>query len=250
MKTLMLLLLCSPALADTLTYQSQTLAGTSTEVNGPATIVLSINDVYTVDVTISGPLAPNLNMTTITPTAWTVLCQSCQAPLSSSPVTAMMTATSAVFMFSTDQTGKVTNWSFSINGNFYLPFDDGSTNGSIINQGSGVYTSGASDVGNSTDLGSGKPYTVLTSGPRGIWTQSSLSNPAPAVQVLARTCNGTWGPPSNSVPGGLTPNADGSAMNCRVPAQYPSSWYMKTTIDGGKTVQFVQLKTLGLGNGK
>jgi hypothetical protein len=233
------------AFADTLTYQSQTLPGTNTEVDGPATFVGSLNDVYTVTVTVSGPLAPNLNNQMITPTAWVVTCQFCLNPVLASAPTLQpneMSSASAVFMFSTDATGKITAWNFAVSGNYVL----GDGQGGMLESGDGMFSSGDNALSHVT--GYGKQITQVNAGPKGTWTQSSLSNPAPAVTVLARTCNSTWAAPNNNVAAGLTPNANGTGMNCRVPSQYPPSWYIKVTSDGGKTYEFVTLQSLGLGN--
>jgi len=246
--TIILSCVAALAFADTVTYSSQTLAGTSTIVDGPATIPSAQNDVYSILVTISGPLAANLNMAMITPTAWAVTCQSCEDKwMASAPVLQpnMMNAASAVFMFSTDSTGKITAWNFAVNGNFAL----GDGNGDLLENGYGSYSSG--DAASSYVEGYNKQITLVNSGPPGTWTQSSLSNPpvsAPAATVLARTCYSTWAAPNNNVGAGLTPNANGSGMNCRVPSQYPPSWYIKVTSDGGKTYEFVTLGSLGLGN--
>jgi len=246
---LLLALMLAPlfVFADTVTYQSQTLAGSAATLVGQTVENSSpINDVYMVTVTISGPLTPNLNMAMITPQSWDVTCQNCLQSLSSTPTstvsapTVYMGSTSAVFMFSTDATGKITDWNFAINGNSTI-----SAYGGLLSTWGGSFSSG--DVGTSSEWLTTQ-YRVLTSGPKGTWTQSSLSNPAPAVTVLARTCNSTWGTPNNNVPAGLTPNANGTGMNCRVPAQYPPSWYIKVTTDGGKTYEFVTLASLGLGN--
>jgi hypothetical protein len=237
MKALMLLLLCSPVLADTVTYQSQTLPGSGNDQDGGQT--WPVNDLYTITITVSGPLAPNLNNQVITPQSWVVTCVYCSTDLSSNPVYGAdwVWATSAIFMFSTDATGKITAWNFALNGSANYP--DGQGGIRFMNKGS--FTSG--DSGVSTHSGDGHYITISTSGPKGSWTQSSLA----AQTLLARTCNGTWGVPNNNVAGGLTPNASGAGMNCRVPAYFPSSWYIKVTADGGMTYEFVTLASLGLG---
>lgn len=239
------------AFADTVTYQSQTLAGSASTLVGQTVENSSpINDSYIVTMTVSGPLSPNLNMAMITPQSWSVVCQNCLEALSSSPAqpalpTVLMIATTAVFMFSTDATGKITAWNFAISGNSTV-----SVYGELASTWGGSFNSNITDVGTSSEWVLTQ-YRVLTSGPLGTWTQSSLSNPPvapPTSNVLARTCNSTWATPNNNVPAGLTPNANGSGMNCRMPSQYPPSWYIKITTDGGKTYEFVQLSTLGLGN--
>jgi hypothetical protein len=250
---LLLALMLAPFLvfADTVTYASQTLSGTSTTVDGGNTDSYPLNDVYMITVTVSEPLAPNLNMAMITPIAWVVTCQNCLSPLSSSPTNApapplvFMSATSAVFMFSTDATGKITNWSFAINGNSTT-----TDYGEFASQNNGSFSSSFSsgDAASSFDTPGISQYKQVNAGPAGLWTQSSLSSPSPAVTVLARTCNSTWATPNNNVPAGLTPNANGTGMNCRVPSQYPPSWYIKVTTDGGKTYEFVTLASLSLGN--
>lgn len=257
---LLLLTVDKAARSDNLIYQTQTLAGTASFINGSQDDTSSINDVYTITVTIPQALAPNLSMATITPSGWTVSCQNCVAQLSSSPTgpdlspgLVFMAATSAVFMFSTDATGKITAWNFAISGNSSI----GNGAGGNVATDSGSFTSG--DVATSTQVSSAAHiYTVTTSGPKGAWTQSSLSNPAPpvaptpapAANVQLRTCNGTWGPVSNTVPAGVTPNASGAGLDCTGALKgYPSSWYTKVTTNGGKTFNFVTLKSLGLGLG-
>jgi hypothetical protein len=254
---LVVMLAASPfVFADTLTYQSQTLPGTSTLVDGGVSIPSPVNDFYIITVTIAGPLAANLSNAAITPTSWIVTCQNCGAPLSSAPpniATApmvYMTATSAVFMFSTDSTGKITNWNFAINGGSLL----GDGTGGILSQTNGSYNSG--DTGVSTQVANGHQYTVTVNGPKGTWAQSSLSNPTPAptpaptANVQLRTCSGTWGPVSNNVPAGITQNASGVGLHCTGSLKgYPGSWYTKATTDGGKTYEFVTLKSLNLGKG-
>ena len=180
MKAFLLILLCAPAFADDLVYQSQTLAGTAATIVGSTTENSSpINDVYSVTVSISGPLAPNLNMAVITPLSWVVTCESCAEALSSSPPTVpppliYTGATAAVFVFSTDMTGKITAWSFGINGNSSVGDGSGGTQSS--NSGSFVSSSSAGDSGIS-DAFTLHEYLVTTSGPPGTWTQSSLSYP-------------------------------------------------------------------------
>lgn len=178
MKALILLLLCSPVLADDLVYQSQTLPGNGADLDGNQT--WSVNDVYTIDVTISGPLAPNLQNAVITPQSWVVTCVYCSTDLSSSPVLYTINpgwiwATAAVFMFSTDATGKITAWNFGISGSANL-------NGR--EQNTGRFTSG--DTATSVQDLDGHHITISTAGPKGAWTQSSLSAPvqsAPAQRV-------------------------------------------------------------------
>lgn len=248
-------LLVSPVIADNLVYQTQTLAGTATFANGSQRDASPINDVYTITVVVSQALPPNLNMATITPTSWTVVCQNCSEVLSSSPTNTtsppnvFMVATSAVFMFSTDGTGKITAWNFSINGNSSI----GDGVGDNVETASGSFTSG--DVATSSQVTSAAHiYTVATSGPKGTWTQASLSNPTipaptPAANVQLRTCNGGWGPVSNTVPAGITQNASGVGLDCTGALKgYPSSWYTKVTTDGGKTFSYVTLGSLGLGH--
>jgi hypothetical protein len=148
---------------------------------------------------------------------------------------------SAVFIFSTDSTGKITNWNFAINGNSVIDFGSGD----IGAQSSGSFSSG--DVGNSTTESlSGHFYTVATSGPKGTWTQSSLSNPTPP-NIEVRTCTSSWAPPSNTMGSGIAPNANGSGEECGRPILFPSTWYIRTTTDGGKTSEWQTLASLGLG---
>ena len=175
------LALSSSAFADDLVYQSQTLAGTASIINGSQNNSSPINDIFTITVTISGPLAPNLNNQMITPQSWIVSCQNCVEALSSnptnntvSPPAIYIAATAAVFLFSTDSTGKITGWNFGISGNSSV--SDGM--GGFISQNNGSFSSG--DFGTSDQVTSaGHQYVVNTSGPAGTWSQSSLSNPAP-----------------------------------------------------------------------
>lgn len=174
-------LLASPAFADTVTYQSQTLAGTASVIDGDNTQNSPINDVFTVTVTISGPLAPNLNMALVTPQSWTVVCQNCAQDLSSDPPNPTTTliytaATAAVFLFSTDSTGKITAWNFALSGDSIL--SDGA--GDISKSSSGSFSSG--DIDTSLQILGNHEYIVATSGPKGTWTQSSLAvTQAPAA---------------------------------------------------------------------
>jgi hypothetical protein len=234
------------AFADDLVYQSQTLSGTDTLTDGPSVSTTPDSDAYIIDVNVTGPLAPNLNMQMVTPNSWTVSCTRCLGGLSSgqSTVPNDMTSASAVFMFSTDSTGKITAWNFSISSSFEL-IDPTSPNPCCLYQGSANFSSGDTATGT---WQSNHTVTQLLTAPKGAWTQSSLSNPAPAVTVLARTCNGTWAAPSNTAGAGLAQTASGAGMNCRVPANYSPSWYIKVTTDGGKTYEFVTLASLGLGN--
>lgn len=168
--------------ADTVTYTSQTLTGSSSLVDGANTSTSPLTDVYIVTVTISGPLAPNLNMALIAPQSWTVTCQNCQVALSSNPLgltnspDIYVVATAAVFLFSTDATGKITAWNFAISGNSTV----NDPNGNQVSQNSGSFVSG--DTGVSSMLSDGQLYSVNITGPRGTWAQSSLANPAPAAQ--------------------------------------------------------------------
>jgi hypothetical protein len=56
-------------------------------------------------------------------------------------------------------------------------------------------------------------------------------------------------PPSNTVSSEVSPNLHGvgEPSECAVPATVPSSWSIKTTLDGGKTWQWQSLASLGLG---
>jgi hypothetical protein len=56
-------------------------------------------------------------------------------------------------------------------------------------------------------------------------------------------------PPSNAVSSEVSPNTHGvgEPSECAVPASVPSSWSIKTTVDGGKTWQWQSLASLGLG---
>ena len=56
-------------------------------------------------------------------------------------------------------------------------------------------------------------------------------------------------PPSNAVSSEVSPNTHGVGQpaECAVPANLPSSWSIKTTVDGGKTWQWQSLASLGLG---
>ena len=65
-----------------------------------------------------------------------------------------------------------------------------------------------------------------------------------------RSCvNGVsgWSPPANSQPSDLSPNSNGVPDECAHPNLHPSSWFIKTTLDGGKTSQWQSLVSLGLG---
>ena len=56
-------------------------------------------------------------------------------------------------------------------------------------------------------------------------------------------------PPSNTVSSEVSPNLHGVGQpsECAVPANLPSSWSIKTTVDGGKTWQWQSLASLGFG---
>lgn len=250
MKALILLLLCSPALADDLVYQSQTLTGTVSTIVGSTNEGSSpINDVYTITVTVSGPLAPNLTMAPITG-SWVVTCQSCVQDLSSPPANTSTqfvvdtVATAGVFLFSTDSTGKITNWSLALNGNSTVT--DGM--GGLMSSSNGSFSTSFSsgDTGTSSFY-TLRQYLVSTSGPRGTWSQSSLSNPPSSKNVEVRTCMSSWAPPSNTMGSGIAPNANGAGEECGRPILFPSSWYIRTTTDGGSTSEWQTLASLGLG---
>lgn len=251
MKALILLLLCSPVLADDLYYQT-TLTGTTVMTSGIQVNNIPTSDIYTLDVNITGPLAPNLNNSIITPNYWTVTCSSCLSPLSSNAATfpsnslGILTAT---FAFSTDATGKITSAIFTINSNFEQ-LDPASPNGCCMQMGTSSFGSG--DVVSGWSSYNQWQTRQYLSGPKGTWTQSSLSNaPVVASNVQLRTCNSSWGPVSNSVPAGVTPNASGAGLYCTGALKgEPGSYYTKVTTDGGKTFAYVTLKSLGLGNGK
>lgn len=245
------------AFADDLTYQSQTLAGTDTQTDGPSVGTSPDSDAYIVDVKVSGPLAPNLNMAMVTPQSWVVTCTRCYSNLTSAPTglaANAITSASAVFMFSTDSTGKITAWNFSIAGSFEL-IDPTSQVPCCLTQSNGTFSSG--DTATGWQYMDGHIYTQSLSAPKGTWTQSSLSNPpvsAPAPVVAAnvqlRTCNSTWGPVSNSVPAGVTANASGAGLSCTGALKNSSgAYYTKITRDKGATFQYVTLRSLGLGNG-
>ncbi len=56
------------------------------------------------------------------------------------------------------------------------------------------------------------------------------------------------GAPSNTISSDVSPNASGSPSTCAVPATKPSSWYIRTTTDGGITWHWVYtLSQLGIG---
>jgi hypothetical protein len=258
--TIILSCVAAFAFADTVTYQSQTLSGTDTQTQLPDPPGTSPDsDAYIVTVTVSGPLAPNLNMAMVTPTGWVVSCTRCYSNLTSAPtgLAANEVATaSAVFMFSTDSTGKITAWNFSIAG-LAQTLDTSSPNPCCLTQSTGTFSSG--DTATGWQYMDGHIYTQSLSAPKGTWTQSSLSNPpaaptpapAPASNILLRTCNSTWGPVSNSVPAGVTANSSGAGLSCTGALKgEPGNYYTKITTDGGKTYEFVTLKSLGLGNGK
>jgi hypothetical protein len=250
---LVLLLLFSPVIfADDLVYQSQTLAGTDTINDGPGTSSTSDSDAYIVDVNVSGPLPPNLNNAVITPNGWTVSCTRClEHYMSSAPTipAGMMATSTAVFMFSTDSTGKITSYAFSISGSYQV-LDPSNPNGCCLSEGAGNFSS-ADSASSWQQLG--HLVTQSLSAPPGTWTQSSLSNPpvtapAPTQNVLARTCSSSWAAPTNSMGAGIAQTASGAGMFCGHPANYSPNWYIKVTTDGGKTYTFVTLKSLGLGN--
>lgn len=56
-------------------------------------------------------------------------------------------------------------------------------------------------------------------------------------------------PPSNTVSSEVSPNLHGVGQpsECAFPANLPSSWSIKTTVDGGKTWQWQSLASLGFG---
>jgi|SRR5580700_7026678 hypothetical protein len=194
-------LLASPVIADDLIYQSQTLAGTETEIDGGEAIPPYPvgSDVYTIDVTISGPLAPNLNMALITPTSWTVTCANCDGgpPLSSSNSDPNETAaTAAVFLFSTDANGKITNWTFSISGSFVQPnFEDGG----YISQGSGTFSASfasGDSMSFSVTYDNDHQFNDALSAASGVWTQTATAQTSAAPTKAATPAQ----PPQKSNP--------------------------------------------------
>jgi hypothetical protein len=74
----------------------------------------------------------------------------------------------------------------------------------------------------------------------------------PTVDVLYCTQGSSkygMGAPNNDVSSAVSPNASGSPSVCAVPRPEPSTWYIKTTTDGGKTWHWIYtLDQLGLGN--
>jgi hypothetical protein len=74
----------------------------------------------------------------------------------------------------------------------------------------------------------------------------------PTVDVLYCTQGSSkyaMGAPNNDVSSAVSPNASGSPSLCAVPRPEPSTWYIKTTTDGGKTWHWIYtLDQLGLGN--
>lgn len=53
--------------------------------------------------------------------------------------------------------------------------------------------------------------------------------------------------PSNTLSSNISPNATGSPSLCVVPANYPGSYFIKVTLNGGSTWSWVTLASLGLG---
>jgi hypothetical protein len=96
----------------------------------------------------------------------------------------------------------------------------------------------------------------LVVGPNGDYTADSTGVDAQIqqqspLQVLSCVdyANFKIVPPSNSVSSEVSPNLHGVGQpsECAVPATLPSSWSIKTTVDGGKTWQWQSLASLGLG---
>lgn len=99
----------------------------------------------------------------------------------------------------------------------------------------------------------------LVVGPNGDYTADSTGVDADIQQtpstVEVNSCvdyaNFKIVPPSNTVSSEVSPNLHGVGQpaECAVPANLPSSWSIKTTVDGGKTWQWQSLASLGLGRG-
>ena len=97
----------------------------------------------------------------------------------------------------------------------------------------------------------------LVVGPNGDYTADSTGVDADiqetpnTVEVLSCVdyANFKIVPPSNTVSSEVSPNLHGVGQpsECAVPANLPSSWSIKTTVDGGKTWQWQSLASLGLG---
>jgi len=54
--------------------------------------------------------------------------------------------------------------------------------------------------------------------------------------------------PSNTASSNVSPNLSGNPSLCAPPSTEPSTWYIKTTLDGGGTWKWVLLSSLGFGN--
>jgi hypothetical protein len=94
----------------------------------------------------------------------------------------------------------------------------------------------------------------LAVGPNGDYSSDSTGIDA-MIQYLPQMLNCVQGQStykvvalSNSVSAEVSPNSSGTSSVCAVPATVSSSWYIKTTTDGGVTWQWVNtLAMVGLG---
>ncbi len=124
------------------------------------------------------------------------------------------------------------------------------------------FVNGAGSVQNWSTRNEGIALTAgdvidLVVGPNGDYTADSTGVDAAIQQtpstVEVNACvdyaNFRIVPPSNSVSSEVSPNLHGVGQpaECAVPANLPSSWSIKTTVDGGKTWQWQSLASLGLG---
>lgn len=114
-----ILLLSAPLIAaaqsGSLDYHSGTLYGLEVTTAGALPSFSLISGAYDVSLLLGNPLAANLTDATIVPTSWSATCAQGSSCISVGSNNAAMNSTAA-FQFSTDNSGSIVGWGFSIAG--------------------------------------------------------------------------------------------------------------------------------------
>lgn len=213
------LLLSSAALAQTttLTYQGTETNMAGSPYAGPAcfTYLCMVGQVV-----LPAPLAPNLVNAPVKITSITLAMDTL-----ANATTAPMSEWSAYF--STDAAGKITGW------NVYVIYGDGQT---FISTSVGDYD--VNGFYSSTSGGKWTQPTPPSTIPPGLKAMSCVSSGTSTYKAIV---------PTNSTSIDISATAANPGF-CKPPGSYPSSYYVRTTLNNGATWQWTYtLKQLGLG---
>jgi hypothetical protein len=224
-------LFCTSAFSQvTLTYQSATWAFTQNNVgNVPCPNVSESQDCLTFSITVPN-LPPNLKNQSV---GGNIQVNSMTFGPDQPIVSANISANSS-FYFTTDATGKIIGWNFSIE---CISAAHGVT---------GFVGTTVWDYAMTTEGGGEIQPTMIP----GVWTQPPpvvAAPPPPATVKVLNCANYAVIAPSATAIINVSPNASGIPSECKEPKNVPSTWYVKTTTNGGGTWVWTQtLAEIGL----